>query len=415
MIRKLRIKLVTASMLSLIIVMSIILGVAGVLNYKKVINDADSVLSILKQNDGNFPIPQRNMKSYIKSSKIHKDNHRLSPELPYESRYFSVFLTNEGNTVSVNTGKIAAVDETTAVDYAKIVINSNKLNGFVNDYRYIVYYVDTQSHIIFLDCGRELNSFRTFIFISILVFIVGLLAVMLLLIFFSGKIVKPFSESYEKQKQFITDAGHELKTPLTIIDEDTEILEMDYGENEWLNDIKKQTKRLTDLTNSLIFLAKMEENQPKTEKIDFSLSDSVEETAETFKALAKTNNKTLINNIEPLISLNGDEKAIRQLISILLDNAIKYSDNNGKIEIALSKQKNCIKLSVFNTCDYVSKENLTNLFDRFYRTDKSRNSQTGGYGLGLSIALAIVNAHKGKITASTQDEKSLLITALFNI
>lgn len=262
--------------------------------------------------------------------------------------------------------------------------------------------------MIFLDYGREMSSFRTFLFTSAGVSIAGLLAVMLILIFLSGHIVKPFSENYEKQKQFITDAGHELKTPLTIIDADAEVLEMDVGENEWLSDIRTQTKRLAQLTNSLIQLSRMEE-QPQLEKIEFPLSDLVEETVETFQALARTQKKVLSSRIQPMISMNGDEKAIRQLVTILLDNAVKYSDDGGRIEVALEKHKNLIRLSVFNTVDSVPRESLSCLFNRFYRADPSRNSKKGGYGLGLSIASAVVVAHKGKIQATTQDEKSLLI------
>ena len=187
---------------------------------------------------------------------------------------------------------------------------------------------------------------------------------------------------------------------------------MDIGENEWLRDIQSQTKRLAELTNSLVFLSRMEE-QPHVEKIPFPVSDVVQEMAEGFEALAKARGKTLTCRISPMLSMNGDEKSIRQLVSILLDNAVKYTDDQGRIEITLERQKNTLCLKVFNTAEAVHRENLPHLFEHFYRTDKSRNSQTGGYGLGLSIALAIVNAHKGKITAATQDEKSLLITVSF--
>lgn len=155
------------------------------------------------------------------------------------------------------------------------------------------------------------------------------------------------------------------------------------------------------------------EEQPQIQKIEFPLSDLAEETVDTFQSLARTQNKTLSANIQPMVSMTGDENAIRQLITILIDNAVKYSDDSGKIELTLEKQKNTIRLSAFNTAEYVSAESLNHLFDRFYRADQSRNSATGGYGLGLSIAAAIVTAHKGKISAATQDEKSLLITAVF--
>lgn len=414
MIRKLRMKLILASMLALLLVLIMIFSVVAVLNYKKIVTDADSILKILQENDGSFPIGEDKGNKPFSSEKHPKEDPRFSPELPYESRYFSVFLTEDGEVISVNTGKIAAVDTTTAVDYAKAVFRTGSSCGFTDDYRYTSYKVEDEFHIIFLDYGREMSSFRAFLLSSAGVSIGGLLAVLLLLIFFSSRIVKPFSENYDKQKRFITDAGHELKTPLTIIDADAEVLEMDMGENEWLSDIKGQTKRLAQLTDSLIFLARMEE-QPQMEGIEFPISDLVEETAESFQVLAKTQSKNLSACIQPMLSMKGDEKAIRQLVSILLDNAIKYSDDGGSIRISLEKQKNLLRLSVFNTVEAISREDLAHLFDRFYRGDRSRNSRIGGYGLGLSIASAVVNTHKGKIWATTQDERSLTIIVTFPI
>lgn len=407
MIKKLRVKMVIATMLSLLVVLSVIIGSVGILNYREIVSNADMTLGILEENDGRFP------DSAFAKGSFQKRDHRLSPELPYESRYFTVFFTSEGTLVSINTGKIAAIDTSTAIDYAETVRKQGKEKGFENDYRYIVYETGTETHLIFLDCGRDLKSFRIFILNSVAVSVVGLLAVLCLLIIVSGRIVKPFSESYEKQKRFITDAGHELKTPLTIINADAEVLEMDYGENEWLDDIRNQTGRLTELTNSLILLSRMEEENASLEMMDFPLSDVVEETVEEFFSLAKMQNKLLTTTIQPMISMYGDEISLRRLLSILLDNALKYSDEGGKISLTLEKKKNCIQLFVFNTAEYISRENLKYLFDRFYRTDQSRNSQTGGYGLGLSIALAIVNTHKGKISASTSDEHSLLIKVIF--
>lgn len=407
MIRALRIKLVVAAMFSLTVVLTVILSVVAVVGYQRTVWGADVTLSMLSANDGKFP------EDLFSKGDFLREHPRISQELPYESRYFSVFLSQDGSVLSANTGKIAAVDEESAVSFAESVLSGGKEQGFVGDYRYIVYSVGTETHIIFLDCGRIMSMFRGMVLIGIGVSLTGLLAVGLLLGFLSGRIVKPFSENYEKQKRFITDAGHELKTPLTIIDADTEVLEMDIGENEWLRDIQIQTKRLANLTNDLIFLSRMEESQARMEMIEFPLSDVAEETAEGFQALAKTHGKTLICRIQPMISLQANEKALRQLISILLDNAIKYSDEGGQIILTLEKQKASVSLSVFNTAQSVPRESLSHLFDRFYRTDASRNSQTGGYGLGLSIAQAVVSAHKGRITATTQDERSLQITAVF--
>lgn len=413
MIRKLRMKMILASMLSLLFVLLVIFSVAGVINYRKIVTDADRVLDILVENDGKFPVMDPPGKGPFFDDKRHNGDHKFSAELPYESRYFSVFFAGDGSVVSVNTGKIATVNTETAVELACLALQKGRTRGAMGDHRYSVYTVGNETHIVFLYCGREMSSFRTFLLTIGGVSLAGLAAVLLLLIFLSARIVKPFLDNYEKQKRFITDAGHELKTPLTIIDADAEVLEMDLGKNEWLSDIRSQTTRLTELTNSLIQLSRTEE-QPHNEMIEFPISDLAEETLESFKTLAKTQNKELSAHIQPMLSMNGDQKSIRQLMSILMDNAVKYSDDGGRIEFKLEKQKNVIRISVFNTAQAVPRESLPHLFDRFYRADRSRNSRIGGYGLGLSIAAAIVAAHKGKITASTQDERSILITAAFS-
>lgn len=415
MIKKLRIKLILASMFSLFTVLFIIIGLAGIINYRNLISEADSTLTIISENDGGFPEPFKIMGQQAPDDFLFHNDHKMSPELPYESRYFYVSFDSSENVIAANTGKIAAVNTSEAIEYAQEVLASGSTSGFSGNYRYMVTTTDSETQIFFLDCGRNLSTFKNFMITCTLVSFAGLGAVLFLLIFLSRKIVKPFSENYEKQKRFITDAGHELKTPLTIIDADAEVLEMDFGENEWLSDIQSQTKRLTELTNSLILLARMEEEQPKMEMIEFPISDIAEESVAAFQALAKTQNKTLTGEIQPVLSMVGDEKSIRRLFTILLDNAVKYSDKEGRISLKLEKQKNQIRISVFNTAEAVSKESISHFFDRFYRADQSRNSRTGGYGLGLSIALAIVNAHKGKISASTEDEKSLLITVTFPV
>ncbi len=403
MIRKLRTKLVLASMASLFFVLFIIVGIAGIFSYKNVLSKADETIALLIENDDAFPDEVSEL-----------ENRKFSLELPYESRFFLVVFTNDGDVSSVNTGKIAAVDTSEAISYGKSVLDKGRTSGFADDYRYAVYEDSDGIHVLFLDCQRELESFKTFVSLSLIAALLGMVAVLLLLILLSARIVKPFQANYEKQKRFITDAGHELKTPLTIIEADATVLQMDMGESEWIDDIRSQTKRLSDLTNNLIYLSRMEEEQPQTEMIEFPLSDMVTETVDEFQALAKTGGKTLISDIQPMISMTGDEKSLRRLLIILLDNAMKYSKEDGEIEVSLSKQKNQIILNVYNTAEHMPKDSIAHLFDRFYRTDESRNSQTGGYGLGLSIAAAIVNTHKGKISATTQDERSLNITVFFS-
>lgn len=183
--------------------------------------------------------------------------------------------------------------------------------------------------MIFLDCRKFLTTFRSFLFSSIAVSFCGFCAVLILVAVLSKRVIRPFVESQEKQKRFITDAGHELKTPLTIIEADRSILELEYGENEWLSDIQLQTRRLTGLTNDLIYLSRMEEEPIRERFIEFPLSDMLEEIAGSFQNLARTQGKNFEQEIEPMISLHGDEKAIRQMISVLLENALKYSGKGG--------------------------------------------------------------------------------------
>ena len=190
---------------------------------------------------------------------------------------------------------------------------------------------------------------------------------------------------------------------------DDKVLGLDLGENEWINDIQEQSRRLAALTNDLILLSRLEEDNTQMQLLDFPISDVAEEVAHSFQALAITQKKEFSVSIQPMLTLCGDEKMIRQLLMILLDNALKYAQTGGRISLTLEKAGKALNLSVFNTTEHIEKAQLPCLFDRFYRTDRSRNSQTGGHGLGLSIAAAITAAHKGKITASTEDEKSLRI------
>ncbi len=188
---------------------------------------------------------------------------------------------------------------------------------------------------------------------------------------------------------------------------------MEIGENEWLEDIRKQTKRMADLTGDLIYLSRMDEGRAKLEMLDFPLSDLVSETAQSFRSRAQVENKTFDMEIEPMISFCGDEKSIRELVGILLDNAVKYSDKNGRIRVTLKKKNHGIIFTVWNTAERIDREMLPHMFERFYRADSSRNSENGGYGIGLSVAEAVVSAHKGKITASTSDGKSVSISVVF--
>ena len=416
MITKLRIKLIVAAMASLLTVLTVIMGGVAWVNYHNIVSQADATLSLLAANDGVFPLTQwEEMLSDREDSPIPQQippqrEEFFSPELPFETRYFFVRLDSDGHVTAVNTGKIAAVDTSTAITLARQICQEENGRGFVDNYRYLLTSSGEDTLVLFLDRGRMLDSFRTLLISSIFISGVGVALVFLLLLLLSRRIVKPFLENYQKQKQFITDAGHELKTPLTIIDADTEILSMDLGENEWVADIQAQTKRLTQLTQDLIRLSRLEEAPAPRQALEFPLSEVVEETLAGFQGVAKAQDKTLTAHIQPTISLLGEESAIRKLVSILADNALKYSTPGSEILCTLAQKRGQICLTFHNPTPHITREQTARLFDRFYRTDQSRSVQTGGYGLGLSIAQAIVTAHRGRISAATRDERSLTIT-----
>ena len=262
---------------------------------------------------------------------------------------------------------------------------------------------------IFLDCSKDLYFARNFLKISVTIGVAAVILIFGLIWLFSSIAVKPIAESYSKQKRFITDANHEIKTPLAIIGATNEVMELKFGENEWSDTINNQIKKLTNLTEKLVFLSRMDEENAKIITSEFDLTQTVIEVSESFKMLAQMSKKQFNVSIEPNLKAVGEVSLIGQLVSILLDNSFKYSNDNGSIDLTVSSSGKTNKIIVANTTDGVDKKNLDKLFDRFYRSDYSRNSETGGNGIGLSIA-TIVNIHKGKIDVKSSDGKYIIFT-----
>ncbi|MCH5198535.1 MAG: HAMP domain-containing histidine kinase [Oscillospiraceae bacterium] len=408
MIKKLRIKFIVLTSVSLFALLTIIVAGMNILNYNSVVSEADRVLSLLSQNNGSFPDFGGHRGDRLPPN--------MSPEIPYESRFFSVVINISGDIIRTETNQIISVDRENAIEYARLSLQKRNNIGFVGDFRFVRSIEGDAIRITFLDCGRRLNAYRNFLMISIIMAFAGFIIVLLVIAFFSGKFIRPIAESYEKQKRFITDAGHEIKTPLTIINANVDILEMDIGENECLDDIAQQAKRLTALTNDLVYLARMEEAENSLQMIEFPVSEVVYETAIPFKALAAASGKQFSCSVQPMLSVRGNNKAIEQMVSILMDNALKYSPEGGEVSLSFFRQNRNLILSVFNTtASPVKPEDLQYVFDRFYRLDSSRNSETGGHGIGLSVAKAIAAAHGGKIAAGTNDGLSFEITVTLPI
>lgn len=403
MIRKLRLRFVAAAMLSLVLVLAVILGIIATLNYRGIVSDVDGILQLLRRTDGRLPEPPETF-AWDEAGMRYQ-----SPELPYEIRFFSALLDESGGVASFDLERIYAVGEEEADACVREALRLERPSGFVDTYRFLRYTAQDGERVIFLDCGRILSWHRTLLLTGAAITALGLLAVLGLLTLLSGRIVKPLSEGYEKQRRFITDAGHELRTPLAIIDADAEVIEMEAGRSEWLDDIRSQTRRLSALTGALTDLSRMDE-QTQLQMVELMASDVVREAAESFRAPARARGLELVLRVEPALRLRASERALRQLTGILLDNAVKYAAG-GDVVLTLERQGRGVRLSVENAVETVSQETLHNMFERFYRADASR-SGAEGYGLGLSIARSIVQAHRGRIAATLRDAHVLVVSAV---
>ncbi len=400
MIKKIRKKFIVIATIVIVVVIGALISVLNVTNYIRVGVEADKVLDLLASNNGVMPAPPFTQDDPLEN---------FSPELPFRTRYFTVTISN-GEVIATDIQQIAAIDENDAKNYATVLHQSGKNSGYYNDYRFTKIAVEDCDMYIFLDCVNDLAQVRLFFNASIIIGLVTISLIFVLIWVFSSIAVKPIAESYEKQKRFITDANHEIKTPLAIINATNEVMEMKFGENEWSDIIANQVKRLNALTEKLVFLSRMDEENAQIPMAEFNISDTVMELAEQFKNVAIAQQKNFVVEIEPNLNYTGDLSLIGQLISILLENAFKYSTEKGCIDLSLIKRGNNLKIIVGNTVTNVDEKNLDKLFDRFYRPDESRNSETGGYGIGLSVAKSIVNIHNGKITARCDDGDYITFT-----
>ena len=421
MIGRLRKKFIAAAIVAVFLVLLVLIGSINVLSYRSLVTDADGTLQILAENKGSFPrqmFREQDRPSEMQAppngenSGPFNERRGGSGELAYQSRFFTAWFSADGSLSHVNLDNLASLTEEEASALAESVYAAGREKGFAEEYRYRRAACDGETLLVFLNCQRELATFREFLYASIGISLGGTLAVFLLLLLFSGRIVRPIAESYEKQKRFITDAGHELQTPITIIRADADVLASDLdGENEWIADIRKQTGRLAELTADLIFLSKMEEENPALQMQELSLSELVDETAQSFQSLALAKGKRFSASVAPDLQVKGDEKALGKLVSILLDNAMKYSTEDGTVELTLERIGRNARLSVKNSTQPMEKGSADRLFERFTREDRSRNSESGGFGLGLAIAKAVTEAHKGTIRAESEDGVSLTVTA----
>lgn len=329
------------------------------------------------------------------------------PEAAFMTRFFTVHCEADGTVREVLRDYISSVDEEAAKAYTQAVLLKGREKGYYKDYRYLVSRSEKGISVLFLNTAIQMQSMRTLLFVSLATGAGSLLLVLLLVILFSRRAIRPYVKNIERQKQFITDAGHELKTPITSIATSADIAAMEHEGDEWIDNIRKQAARLTKLVGDMVALSRLDEETPFPEKGRFSVSETAWETAEPFAHLAKAKGKNYSQDIEENLMLFGDRSSIQRMISILLDNAVRYSDDGGEIQMRIYRRRGKVCIEVSNTCDLSDVSDLDRLFDRFYRLDESRSAETGGTGIGLSMVRAIAETHGGRATVHSEDGKRI--------
>lgn len=392
MIKKLKMRFVLICMSSILFVLGAIIATVNIINYRFINQTADELLDLLAYNDGMF------IEEYFKE---YGAPPYTTKESKYETRFFCVRFDDEERLISINIQNIASVNEEEAVSYAFNVLNSNKKRGFYEKYRYLISKTTNGKLVIFVDCSKAVYIARKFVNISVIVGAFALVGLSLLVWTISSKTVKPIVDSYNKQRKFITDAGHELKTPLTIIAANAEIMEIENGEDECIDAIKKQVARMTQMTKNLVTLSRIDEADLRNEMNEFSLTNTSIDIFESMKKVAINQGKEYTYSAENDLIYNGNERLIRELLLVIVDNAIKYSKSH--ININVSKKKNKLIVDIENDTNGLNKDEIKNYTNRFYRTDESRASSIEGSGIGLSIANEIVKMHKGEMKLSSED------------
>ena len=338
---------------------------------------------------------------------------RGSAEMQYGDRYFEITVMSDGTT-DLRTRNTDAMTGEEAGELVAEILKDGKETGYKDDYRYIVgSNPDGATVVRLLDCTMDAKSLSDLRMITVAVGLLGTLIAFLFILFTSKSAVRPLAESMEKQKRFITDAGHELKTPLAVIATNMDILTMDLGENEWVEGTKKQVGRLRKLVNNLVSLSRMDEQDTQFVAAQFSVSDAAFECFDLYESVAQSAGKRLEADIEEGVNVTADENTIRQIFAILLDNAVKYAEGDGVIRMRLHREGRKVFFETENDwARNVDPAKLDTLFDRFTRGDRSRSNADGknGFGLGLAIARAAAEKNSASLTASETAEGRLRFT-----
>ncbi len=403
MFEKSRRKIVFSIMSILVALWVATLGVIYTSSYLEMTKQNESMLKAhaemyeISQEQGDFLSPVRPFPDGEPEFK-----HRFEDSPMFKlSKFYTVALSYNGEVIEIKNEAPTVYSNSDLEEFAKKIVREEKTNGIEKNLSF--YKADKNGYILvtFMD-NTIVNENAVTLFRYTLIFgVVALVAFFFLSKFLARKIVDPLEESYQKQKQFISDAGHELKTPVSVVSANAELLEREFGDNQWLKNIQYENERMGLLIGQLLDLARTENVTPQLEQID--LSHIVAGEALPFESVAFEKGLELKTDISDNIKVTGNSTQLKQLVSILLDNAIKHTSEKGDVFCKLIKENNFAKISVINKGDEIPKEQRKKLFERFYRVDDARNSESNHYGLGLAIAKAIVDSHKGKIEVLCYD------------
>ena len=374
------------------------------LNWAMLERQSDAVLEALVKADGLFQqIDFRRPPPF--SRPLNMDRMRAS-------RFFIVRSDLDGNILEVNTDQISAIDQETAKHYAEEVFKTDQLYGRTHGYKFATQTIGPHQLTFFMDISEQRENFRMVLFSSMAISVLCWVIVLIIVIPLSGRMIRPVLIGIEKQKQFITNAGHEMKTPLAIIQSNNDTMALIHGENKYNGHIRNQTRRLNALMTNLLSLAKLDEEQPLPTAL-VHISEMMNELIPVYRDDAEVRGLQFSARIEPDVNLLTHQDSFYQMITILLDNALKYTPENGKIEFSLRRSGKHILIIAENTCDPSLEPDPERLFERFYRGDPVRTQKNGasGYGIGLSAARAICENFGGKLTAEYPSENSIRFTA----
>lgn len=407
MIRRLRWKFVLINMALVATVLIIVFTVITIASYRQLRSDGDTAMRIALAWEANMP-PQRYQ---IRLDKIPQNQPDFMP-------VFSAIVTDAGDALTIDAGRVEISDDL-AQEAVSLAMAQEENAGVLSslNLRYLREALPGITKIAFLDQSVEQASMTRQILNYVFVGFGGLIAFFFISLFLSSWTLRPVEKAWAQQRQFIQDASHELKTPLTVILANLSILQGHGGETidsqvKWIDNTKQEASRMRKLVDGLLFLARSDASELPREWKAFSLSDAVWRSALSFESVAYEQGISLTSDIEQNISWVGNEDQIVQLIAIFLDNACKYAGSQGQVSVRLQRVQDRISLCFHNTGDVIPPEDLAHIFERFYRADKARARSQGGYGLGLAIAAEIIHHHGGKITAESSAQQGTAFSIL---